>query len=27
MPTMHQAEEWMDKYGDYVFIKLCNGKG
>lgn len=27
IPTMHQVEEWMDKYGDFVFIKLYNGKG
>lgn len=27
MPTMHQAEEWIDKYGDYVYIKLIKGNG
>lgn len=25
--TMHQAEEWVEQYGDFVYIKLCRGKG
>lgn len=27
MPTRHQAEEWIDKYNDYVYIKLIRGVG
>ena len=27
MPTQHQAEEWIDTYGDYVYIKLVQGVG
>lgn len=27
MPTLHQAEEWIDKYGDYVYIKIIRGEG
>ena len=26
-PTMHQAEEWIDQWGDYVYIKLIKGVG
>lgn len=26
-PTLHQAEEWIDRYGDYVFCKVIDGKG
>lgn len=26
-PTMHQAEEWVEKYNDYVYIKLVKGVG
>ena len=26
-PTMHQAEEWVDQWGDYVYIKLIKGVG
>jgi 3D (Asp-Asp-Asp) domain-containing protein len=26
-PTSHQAEEWTDLYGDYVYIKLVRGVG
>ena len=27
MPTTHQAEEWIDEYGDYLYIKLVKGEG
>ena len=27
MPTMHQAEEWIDTWGDYVFITLVDAEG
>ena len=27
MPTSHQADEWIDLYGDHVYIKLVRGKG
>ena len=27
MPTRHQAEEWIDTYGDYLYIKLVRGVG
>ena len=27
MPTMHQAEEWISLYGDYVYVKIIEGKG
>lgn len=27
MPTSNQAEEWIDAYGDYVYIKIIKGKG
>ena len=27
MPTQHQAEEWIDTYGDHIFIKLIKGVG
>jgi hypothetical protein len=26
-PTQHQAEEWIDTYGDYVMVMLIRGKG
>lgn len=26
-PTLHQAEEWVDTYGDYVMFMLIEGKG
>lgn len=26
-PTMHAAEEWIDKYGDYVYVKIIRGEG
>ena len=26
-PTMHQAEEWIDEYGDYVMMMLVEGEG
>lgn len=26
-PTLHQAEEWVDTYGDYVMFQLVPGKG
>lgn len=26
-PTTHQAEEWIDQWGDYVYIKLIKGVG
>ena len=26
-PTLHQAEEWVDTYGDYVMMQLVEGKG
>ena len=26
-PTLHQAEEWVDTYNDYVYIKLVKGVG
>lgn len=26
-PTLHQAEEWTDIYGDYVMMMLVRGKG
>lgn len=26
-PTMHAAEEWVDTYGDYVYIKIIRGEG
>lgn len=26
-PTMHAAEEWIDKYGDYVYVKVIRGEG
>lgn len=26
-PTLHAAEEWIDRYGDYVYIKLVRGAG
>ena len=26
-PTMHQAEEWVEKYNDYVYIKIIKGVG
>lgn len=26
-PTMHQAEEWIDTFGDEVYIKLVHGVG
>lgn len=26
-PTQHQAEEWVDTYGDYVMVHLVSGKG
>ena len=25
--TRHQAEEWIDTYSDYVYIKIIKGKG
>lgn len=27
MPTMHQANEWVSLYGDYVYIKIIRGEG
>lgn len=27
MPTLHQAEEWIGTYGDYVYIKFVKGNG
>lgn len=27
MPTMHQVEEWIDTYGDYVYVKFVKGEG
>ena len=27
MPTLHMAEEWVDTYGDYLYIKLVKGVG
>ena len=27
MPTLHQAEEWIDTNGDYVYIKIIRGDG
>lgn len=27
MPTLHKAEEWVETYGDYVYIKLIPAKG
>lgn len=27
MPTLHMAEEWVDTYGDYLYIKLYKGVG
>ena len=27
MPTLHMAEEWVDTYGDYVYIRLVKGEG
>jgi len=27
MPTMHQAEEWVSTYGDYVYVKIIQGEG
>ena len=26
-PTVHQAEEWIDTYGDYVYVLLVDGEG
>ena len=26
-PTTHQAEEWIDTYGDYVYVKIIDGEG
>jgi len=26
MPTTHQAEEWVDTYGDYVYVKFVKGE-
>ena len=26
-PTLHQAEEWIDEYGDYVMMMLVEGEG
>ena len=26
-PTRHQAEEWIDTYGDYVYITIVEGVG
>lgn len=27
MPTQHQVEEWIDTYGDYVYVKFVKGQG
>lgn len=27
MPTLHMAEEWVDTYGDYVYVKFVKGEG
>lgn len=27
MPTIHQAEEWINLHGDYVYIKLVKSEG
>lgn len=27
MPTTHQAEEWIDTYGDYVYVQFIKGEG
>lgn len=27
MPTLHQAEEWIDTYGDYVYLFIVKGEG
>ena len=27
MPTLHMAEEWVNTYGDYLYIKLVKGVG
>lgn len=27
MPTMHQAEEWIDTYGDYVYVYFIPAEG
>lgn len=27
MPTLHMAEEWIDTYGDYVYVRFVKGEG